>query len=58
MEIPARRHTAKVPLMSDACSACWLTALQVTRAAIGNDCTLVCGWSNQECARYLETFKR
>ncbi|EFN59249.1 hypothetical protein CHLNCDRAFT_19196 [Chlorella variabilis] len=30
---------------------------QVTRAAIGNDCTLVCGWSNQECARYLETFK-
>ena len=31
---------------------------QVTRAAIGNDCTLICGWSNQECARYLETFKR
>lgn len=31
---------------------------QVTRAALGNDCTLVCGWSNQECARYLETFKR
>ena len=31
---------------------------QVTRAAIGNECTLICGWSNQECARYLETFKR
>ncbi|KAL4443921.1 hypothetical protein ABPG75_011658 [Micractinium tetrahymenae] len=30
---------------------------QVTRAAIGNDFTLICGWSNQECARYLETFK-
>lgn len=33
-------------------------SLQVTRAALGNDCTLICGWSNQECARYLETFKR
>ena len=33
-------------------------ATQVTRAAIGNECTLICGWSNQECARYLETFKR
>ena len=31
---------------------------QVTRAALGNDCTLICGWSNQECGRYLETFKR
>ncbi|GAB4816153.1 hypothetical protein N2152v2_003199 [Parachlorella kessleri] len=30
---------------------------QVTRAAIGNECTLICAWSNQECARYLETFK-
>lgn len=35
-----------------------LVALQVTRAAIGNDCTLLCGWSSQECARYLETLKR
>lgn len=35
-----------------------LPPLQVTRAALGNDCTLICGWSNQECARYLETFKR
>ena len=30
----------------------------MTRAAIGNECTLVCAWSHQECARYLETFKR
>lgn len=30
---------------------------QVTRAAIGNDFTLICGFSNQECARYLETLK-
>lgn len=35
-----------------------VVCLQVTRAALGNDCTLICGWSNQECARYLETFKR
>lgn len=31
---------------------------QVTRAAIGNDFTLLCGFSNAECARYLETLKR
>lgn len=31
---------------------------QVTRAAMGNDFTLLCGFSVQECARYLETLKR
>jgi len=31
---------------------------QVTRAAIGNDFTLLCGFTVQECARYLETLKR
>jgi DNA excision repair protein ERCC-1 len=30
---------------------------QVTRAAIGNEFTLLCGFSNPECARYLETLK-
>lgn len=30
---------------------------QVTRATIGNECTLLCGFSNQECARYLEVLK-
>lgn len=30
---------------------------QVTRAAVLNDCTLICAFSVQECARYLETFK-
>lgn len=29
----------------------------VTRAAIGSDCTLICAWSAQECARYIETLK-
>lgn len=29
----------------------------VTRAALLNDCTLICAWSPEECARYLETFK-
>lgn len=32
--------------------------LQVTKAAIGLECTLVCGFSPQECARYIETYKR
>ena len=31
---------------------------QVTRAAIGNDFTLFCGFNNAECARYLEILKR
>ena len=30
---------------------------QVTRAAIGNEFTLLCGFSNAECGRYLETLK-
>lgn len=30
---------------------------QVTRAALLNECTLICAFSAQECARYLETFK-
>ena len=30
---------------------------QVTRAAIGNEFTLLCGFSNPECGRYLETLK-
>jgi len=30
---------------------------QVTRAAIGNDCTLLCAFNAQEAARYLEILK-
>lgn len=30
----------------------------VTRAAIGNEFTLLCGFTAAECARYLETLKR
>ncbi|KAK9820143.1 hypothetical protein WJX72_006617 [[Myrmecia] bisecta] len=30
---------------------------QVTKAALLNDCTLICAWSPEECARYLETYK-
>jgi len=30
---------------------------EVTKAAVVNGCTLVCAWSVEECARYLETFK-
>lgn len=30
---------------------------QVTRAAIGNEFTLLCGFNNAECGRYLETLK-
>ncbi|EIE20407.1 DNA repair protein rad10, partial [Coccomyxa subellipsoidea C-169] len=30
---------------------------QVTKAALLNDCTLICAWSHEECARYLETYK-
>eukprot|EP00252_Welwitschia_mirabilis_P008535 TRINITY_DN20440_c0_g1_i1.p1 TRINITY_DN20440_c0_g1~~TRINITY_DN20440_c0_g1_i1.p1 ORF type:complete len:408 (+),score=86.50 TRINITY_DN20440_c0_g1_i1:193-1416(+) len=30
---------------------------EVTRTAVFHDCTLLCGWSLQECARYLETIK-
>lgn len=30
---------------------------QVTKAAIANNMTLICVWSDLECARYLETFK-
>lgn len=30
---------------------------QVTRAALLNECSLICAFSAQECARYLETFK-
>ncbi|KAL0923669.1 hypothetical protein M5K25_007735 [Dendrobium thyrsiflorum] len=31
--------------------------LEVTRTAIFHDCTLLCGWSLEECGRYLETIK-
>ena len=31
--------------------------LGVTRAAVAHDLTLVCAWSPEECARYLETYK-
>ncbi|KAG6477585.1 DNA excision repair protein ERCC-1-like [Zingiber officinale] len=31
--------------------------LEVTRTAMLHDCTLLCGWSFEECARYLETLK-
>uniref|UniRef100_A0A6V7QUP6 DNA excision repair protein ERCC-1 n=1 Tax=Ananas comosus var. bracteatus TaxID=296719 RepID=A0A6V7QUP6_ANACO len=30
---------------------------EVTRTALLHDCTLLCGWSFEECARYLETIK-
>ncbi len=30
---------------------------QVTKLACLADFTLVCGWSYEECARYLETYK-
>ncbi|XP_006662516.1 DNA excision repair protein ERCC-1 [Oryza brachyantha] len=30
---------------------------EVTRTAILHDCTLLCGWSLEECGRYLETIK-
>ncbi|CAI5519311.1 unnamed protein product [Closterium sp. Naga37s-1] len=29
----------------------------ITKTALLNDCTLLCAWSPNECARYLETFK-
>ncbi|XP_010919326.1 DNA excision repair protein ERCC-1 [Elaeis guineensis] len=31
--------------------------LEVTRTAMLHDCTLLCGWSLEECGRYLETIK-
>ncbi|KAK9292622.1 hypothetical protein L1049_020597 [Liquidambar formosana] len=31
--------------------------LEVTRTALFHDCTLLCGWSLEECGRYLETIK-
>ncbi|KAF8408177.1 hypothetical protein HHK36_007319 [Tetracentron sinense] len=31
--------------------------LEVTRTAMLHDCTLLCGWSFEECGRYLETIK-
>ncbi|GKV08958.1 hypothetical protein SLEP1_g20527 [Rubroshorea leprosula] len=31
--------------------------LEVTKTALLHDCTLFCGWSLEECARYLETIK-
>ncbi|GAB2287349.1 Excision repair cross-complementation group 1 [Dionaea muscipula] len=31
--------------------------LEVTRTALLHDCTLLCGWSLEECGRYLETVK-
>ncbi|GBG70030.1 hypothetical protein CBR_g4857 [Chara braunii] len=30
---------------------------EVTRTALLHDCTLLCAWSKEECARYLETIK-
>lgn len=30
---------------------------EVTRTALLHDCTLLCGWSVEECARYMETIK-
>ncbi|CAH9057305.1 unnamed protein product [Cuscuta epithymum] len=30
---------------------------EVTRTALLHDCTLLCAWSSEECARYLETIK-
>ncbi|KAH1138427.1 hypothetical protein GYH30_028110 [Glycine max] len=31
--------------------------LEVTKTAMLHDCTLLCGWSLEECGRYLETIK-
>ncbi|KAK9071558.1 hypothetical protein SSX86_007986 [Deinandra increscens subsp. villosa] len=31
--------------------------LEVTRTALLHECTLLCGWSLEECGRYLETIK-
>ncbi|KAJ8772046.1 hypothetical protein K2173_027223 [Erythroxylum novogranatense] len=31
--------------------------LEVTKTALLHDCTLLCAWSLEECARYLETIK-
>ncbi|KAK8964005.1 DNA excision repair protein ERCC-1 [Platanthera guangdongensis] len=31
--------------------------LEITRTSIFHDCTLLCGWSFEECGRYLETLK-
>ncbi|CAA7403692.1 unnamed protein product [Spirodela intermedia] len=31
--------------------------LEVTRTSLLHDCTLLCGWSLEECGRYLETIK-
>ncbi|PKA64196.1 DNA excision repair protein ERCC-1 [Apostasia shenzhenica] len=31
--------------------------LEVTRTTLLHDCTLLCGWSLEECGRYLETIK-
>lgn len=31
--------------------------LEVTRTCLLHDCTLLCGWSLEECGRYLETIK-
>lgn len=31
--------------------------LEVTRTSMLHDCTLLCGWSLEECGRYLETIK-
>uniref|UniRef100_A0A3Q7FR03 ERCC1-like central domain-containing protein n=1 Tax=Solanum lycopersicum TaxID=4081 RepID=A0A3Q7FR03_SOLLC len=31
--------------------------LEVTRTSLLHDCTLLCGWSLEECGRYLETVK-
>lgn len=31
--------------------------LEVTRTSILHECTLLCGWSFEECGRYLETIK-
>ncbi|KAM7273495.1 hypothetical protein ACFE04_028159 [Oxalis oulophora] len=31
--------------------------LEVTKTALLHDCTLLCAWSVEECARYLETIK-
>ncbi|KAJ1294817.1 hypothetical protein BS78_01G175200 [Paspalum vaginatum] len=30
---------------------------EITRTALLHDCTLLCGWSLEECGRYLETIK-
>ncbi|KAI8555772.1 hypothetical protein RHMOL_Rhmol05G0200500 [Rhododendron molle] len=31
--------------------------LEITKTALLHDCTLLCGWSLEECGRYLETIK-